>query len=162
MQRFSLIIGLGLACYPGATLADTMDEADVTTIEYTVSGSSLDEVMEDMAQRGPQGFWAYTTWNVTWTGGCETSVTAEITMPVLDDDADLSEDEVAEFSRMSEALFDHELGHVEIGLSFAKDIEASDCPADFSDLHEYWLQAERDYDSETDHGQNEGVYLENP
>ena len=162
MQRSLQIIALGLACFPGLALADIFDEADITIMEYEVSGADLDAVSADMQQNGPQGYWAYTTWNVTWTPECETSVTADITMPVLADDADLDDDEVAEFERMADALLDHELGHVQVGLDFAQDVAAAGCPADVSDLHEYWLQVERDYDAETEHGGNEGVYLDSP
>ena len=150
----------GLTLGSGAVRADVFDAAEISIDTYVVSGSDLTEVQDQMSSDGPQGFWAYTTWNVTWTADCETNVTASITLPELDENADLTEDEVAEFDRMHEALQAHELQHVEFGVAFADEVRASDCPSDSDAMLQPWLQSERDFDAETEHGRTQGVYLE--
>lgn len=150
----------GLTLGSGPAHADIFDEANITVDTYTVSGASLAEVQDQMSSDGPRGFWAYTTWNVTWTAACETTVTASITLPELDDTADLTEDEVAEFDRMRDALSAHELHHVSFGTGFADQVRDAGCPAKSDAILQRWLQKERDFDAETEHGRTQGVYLE--
>ena len=143
-----------------AALADIFDDADITIDTYEVTGSSLAEVQDAMTSDGPKGFWAYTTWNVSWTGDCETSVTGQITLPELAEDADLTDEEIAEFDRMRDALEAHELEHVGFGVAFAEEVAEAGCPANANEMLEPWLQQERDFDEETEHGRTQGVYLE--
>ncbi len=143
-------------------LADIYDEAEIEISTYGVSGGSLAEVQDQMQADGPEGFWAYTTWDATWTGDCETTVTAQITMPELSDDADLTDAQIDEFDRMNAALLDHELGHVQIGLDFADAVAAADCPVNTDDILAEYVQAGIDYDAETEHGLHQGVTLVEP
>lgn len=144
---------------PGPALADIYDEAEIEVTPYEVTGASLDEVQEDMEANGPNGFWAYTSWNTRWDGQCNITVTARITMPELAEDAPLSDDDRAEFERMADALLDHELGHVRFGVAFGDEVRAAGCPRDTKATHQRWLQQERDYDDETGHGLQQGAYL---
>ncbi|MCW1919678.1 DUF922 domain-containing Zn-dependent protease [Rhodobacter sp. KR11] len=162
MARRALLSGLWLALMPSLGLADIFDQADITLTPYQVSGSSLDEVSAAMSDQGPQGYWAYTTWNASWDGQCQTAVTASITLPELSDDADLDETQVAEFDRMAKALLDHELGHVQFGLDFAAAVAAAGCPSDTDAILADHARAEKDYDAQTEHGWSQGVYLEEP
>lgn len=145
---------------PGPALADVYDEADIEVTYYEVTGDTLDAVQDDMQANGPEGFWAYTSWNTRWDGECNITVTAEITMPELAEEAPLSDDDRAEFERMAEALLDHELGHVRFGVAFGEEVKAAGCPRDTKAIHQHWVQKERDYDEETEHGLHQGVYLE--
>ena len=142
--------------------ADIFDEADITLETYEVSGSSLDEVRTEMETGGPHGFWAWTEWNATWDGDCQTWVEATITLPELAADAPLTDAQVAEFDRMAEALQEHELGHVQIGLDFAAAVAEAGCPADTTSIHDAFAETERDYDAQTRHGQTQGVTLDEP
>lgn len=142
--------------------ADIFEQAEITLSTYVVSGSDLAEVQAAMEAGGPEGYWAYTTWNASWDGACQTEVTAEIIMPELSGDADLSQAQIDEFDRMAEALLAHELGHVQIGLDFAAALQAAGCPSDSSAIHARFLQAERDFDASTQHGFTQGVTLEEP
>ncbi|MDB5659235.1 MAG: hypothetical protein JWS10_1850 [Cypionkella sp.] len=142
--------------------ADIYDEAEIDVSTYQVTGSSLAEVQAQMESGGPKGYWAFTNWYANWNGACETSVTAEITMPELADDADLTEVQAEEFDRMATALLDHELGHVRIGLNFAEAVADAGCPANTKRIHASFTQAGIDYDDETEHGYQQGVYLVEP
>ena len=139
--------------------ADTTDDADITFHSYEVSGETLSEIQDAMGRDGPRGFWAYTTWNVTWTADCQTTVTSDITLPELDPDADLTDDDIAEFNRMAEALLAHELQHVDFGIAFAADVADQGCPANSDDILQPYLEAERTFDAETEHGFLQGVSL---
>jgi hypothetical protein len=112
-----------------------------------------------MGANGPKGFWAYTTWNVNWTSDCQTSVMASITLPELADDADLDDEEIAEFERMLEALTAHELQHVDFGIEFADEVSTDNCPINSDELLQPYLAAERAFDADTEHGRTQGVYL---
>lgn len=132
---------------------------DITYDSYIVDGSTLAEVADDMAANGPRGFWAYTTWQVNWTDSCDVSIEGRITLPELAEDSELSDDDVATFDTMLEALTLHEEGHIDFARGFAADAANAGCdPAD--DVLEDWLQRERDYDAETDHGRTQGVTLQ--
>lgn len=127
---------------------------------YPVTGSSLQEVQDDMGANGPQGFWAYTAWNVSWTGDCEIRVDLTMTLPALDEDADLYDEEFAEWDRMIAALEEHEFGHGASGIGFAHDIEALGCDVqDVAAVQAPWLQNDIDYDAETNHGIDTGATL---
>jgi predicted secreted Zn-dependent protease len=163
MTRFGLILTLlASQIAPAIAQADIYDEAEITVTRYPVTGASLAEVQDQMNADGPQGFWAHTSWKVVWTADCETTVTAEIILPELQDDADLTEDEAAEFDRMSAALLDHELGHVRIGVDYAEAASDAACPTDTHALDADFAARELNYDAETDHGRTQGAYLELP
>lgn len=157
--RHILTACAGLALCTGGALADTMDDADVTLNTYFVEGDTLADVQADMDANGPSGFWAYTTWNVNWNGDCETTVTADVTLPRLGPGTNLSDEDVAEFDRMLAALQAHELQHVDIGLAYAADIEDKSCPDNSDAILQPYLEQERAFDVETEHGRTQGVYL---
>ena len=148
-----------LALLSVAAMADTTDEADITFHSYAVDGDSLSEIQGAMFRDGPRGFWAYTTWNVTWTADCETTVTGDITLPELGPGADLYDEDIAEFDRMAEALLAHELQHVDFGVAFAADVAEQGCPANSDDILQSYLEDERAFDAETEHGFLQGVSL---
>lgn len=162
MMRRAIWAALAIVAVGLPARADIYDEADIELFSYEVSGSSLAEVQAQMEADGPEGYWAYTTWNVNWTGTCKMTTTAEITMPELSADADLTEDQRAEFDRMAAELLNHELGHIRIGLNFAEAVADAGCPANTKNIHARFTQAGIDYDDETEHGYQQGVYLAEP
>lgn len=127
---------------------------------YPVTGSSLSEVQDDMAANGPAGHWAYTTWYVNWTGECDVRVDVEMILPELGEDADLYDEEFAEWDRMIVALEEHEFGHVASGIGFAHDVLDLGCVIDdIATVQAPWLQRDIDFDAETNHGINQGATL---
>jgi len=157
-QRHLALVALLALAAPA--LAQDDIPVDLTYEYYLVTGSSLDEVEAAMFANGPNGFWAYTTHQVTWDGDCNLTVTATIILPELDENADLYDEEFAEFDRMIEALDAHELGHVDFGIGFAEEVQSLGCAMDTSAVQEPWLAAEIQYDADTQHGYLDGVYLD--
>jgi predicted secreted Zn-dependent protease len=151
----ALLLSLLLAA---PALAQDID-VDVTYETYQLSADTLRDIWAEIEAEGPGGFSAWTSWQVNWTAECELSVTATITLPELSADAYLSDVEVLEFERMVNALESHELGHVQMGVGFAEDVQAAGCQGDTDAIHEDWLAAERAYDTDTNHGQTQGAWL---
>lgn len=148
-----------LAMLASPAMAQDEVTVDVTYETYTITGTTLDNLKSAMAAEGPNGYWAYTVWYVNWTGDCGLTVAATITLPELDADAELSDADIAEFDRMLAALDAHELGHVDFGIGFAEEVQSLDCDLDVAAVQEPWLEQERQYDADTDHGYTQGVYL---
>lgn len=142
----------------GAVVAQEID-VDVTYETYQLSADTLRDLWEEVEAEGPNGFAAWTSWYVNWSAECELSVTATIILPELASDAFLSDVEALEFERMVNALHSHELGHVQMGVGFAEDVQAAGCQGDTDAIHADWLAAERAYDEDTNHGQTQGAWL---
>ena len=54
----------------------------VTTTEYyEVMGRTAQQLRDEMARKGPHGYWAYTTWWVHWSATCKVTLDVTITMP---------------------------------------------------------------------------------
>ena len=159
MTRLTAITAAVLIALSAPAMADTTDDADITFHSYAVDGDSLSEIQDTMFRDGPRGFWAYTTWNVTWTADCETTVTGDITLPELGPAADLYDADIAEFDRMAEALLAHELQHVDFGVAYAAEIADQGCPANSDEILQPYLDEERAFDADTQHGYTTGVYL---
>jgi predicted secreted Zn-dependent protease len=156
MIRFglSLVVASALAV-PAAAQEIT---ENVVYDSYVVDGRTLSDVADDMAANGPQGFWAYTTWYVNWSAECEITIDAAITLPELAEDNDLSAYDEETFANMLEALDAHEQGHVDFARGFAEEVAAVGCDVPEGAL-DVWLEQERDYDAETNHGETQGVTL---
>ena len=144
-----------------ATPALAQDDiaVDVTYDSYVITGETLDDLKSAMTADGPNGYWAYTVWQVDWTGDCALTVTATITLPELDDTADLDDADIAEFDRMVAALEAHELGHVDFGIGFAEEVRDAGCDVDAAAVQAPYIEAEKQYDVDTEHGYTQGVYL---
>ena len=67
MTHLSAIAITLLVAMAAPVVAETTDDADITFNSYEVTGETLAEVQAAMGRDGPRGFWAYTTWSVTWT-----------------------------------------------------------------------------------------------
>ena len=126
---------------------------------YELDSDTLPDLQAEMNAEGPNGFPAYTTWQVNWTAACELTVTGTITLPDLGPDADLTAADEATFRTMLANLEDHEYNHVEMGIGFARDVQAMGCRGDTSALLQEWLAEERQYDADTEHGRTEGAWL---
>ncbi|WP_342078104.1 DUF922 domain-containing protein [Yoonia sp. SS1-5] len=157
MRIFRLVpfLILPLAAHAQAPLA-----ADELIIKpYTISGSSLAEVEEQLNSKGPHGYWAWAQTRWRWDGNCNMSFRAEITMPRLEDPGRLTAAEQAEWDRMYAALLDHEMGHVTIGRDTALAIKAADCKVDSQAYDAEFRAAQKAYDARTNHGIDTGATL---
>jgi predicted secreted Zn-dependent protease len=144
---------------PPPALAQSDISVDITYASYELDSDTLPDIQAEMNLEGPYGFPAYTTWQVNWTAACEISVTAQITLPALGPDADLSEEDETTFLTMLENLEEHEENHVDFGLGFAREVQEMGCRGDTAAVLQEWLAEERQYDADTEHGRTEGAWL---
>jgi len=151
-------VGLYLCAFLAPDQALAFSRTSQTQL-YDIAGSTAEELKDAMAQNGPHGYWAYTTWYVRWSASCEISVQINYTMPRwLDRDAAapaLRE----EWDRMMKNLWRHERGHAEHGFKAASEIEASHCAGDPHRITDKWAEEDKVFDEKTDHGARQGVRL---
>ena len=122
-------VGLYLSAFLAPDQALAFSRTSQTQL-YDIAGSTAEELKDAMAQNGPHGYWAYTTWYVRWSASCEISVQINYTMPRwLDRDAAAPALRDA-WDRMMKNLWRHERGHAEHGFKAASEIEASHCAGD--------------------------------
>jgi predicted secreted Zn-dependent protease len=159
-RRFVVVAKAALlVALASPALSQSAIEPDITYDFYELDGDTLPDLVSDMSIEGPNGFPAYTTWQVNWTADCELTVTANITLPDLGPDAYLTADDEASFYTMLENLAWHEMNHVEIGVAYAEAVKAMDCQGDTTGLLQEYLAEERQYDIDTEHGRTEGAWL---
>ncbi len=135
--------------------------AELVMTTYQVSGDSLQDLERQMQRRGPQGYWGLTRTSWNWDARCNMTFRARVTMPKLVGRERLDVAELAEWDRMVDALWTHEMGHVEIGKAWAAAIKAAGCRG-VDAIDRAWRNRDAEYDRETDRGQRDGVYLRRP
>jgi predicted secreted Zn-dependent protease len=151
---------MALALLPVPALAQSDIAVTTTYATYEINSDTLPDIRTEMNLEGPYGYPAYTSWQVNWTAACEITVTAQITLPDLGPDADLTPEDEAEFRRMLENLEEHEENHIDFALGVAREVQAMGCRGDTATVLQEWLAEERQYDIDTDHGRTEGAWLE--
>ena len=151
------VVALAFATYVIINAPDnpTIREATVT---YKVYGNTFPELRTSMKNNGPHGFWGYTTWNVNWTSNCRVRVRTEITVPELADRRALTPKQLHKWDQMVIALTAHEQTHASHGIDAANDIYRGNCK-NAQSIIKYWNQQDLDFDSDTKHGQSQGVDL---
>lgn len=155
-----LLIFLLSTLFPALVAAGPFVSDNVVIKTYVVSGDSLKQLKNQMRQNGPDGYWGYTRYNWTWSSGCNMRFEATITLPKLSVRSRLDANELAEWDRMVAALKSHEMGHVEIGRSWAAAIKAGGCSnAAVARADRAWQDKDVAYDRRTDHGKRNGVVL---
>ena len=154
-----LFAAIAVASFVGAAAALAAPKVTVNTSYYPISGRSTSDLIEQMRQRGPNGFWAYTRWYVRWTGDCRVSVSIDYTYPQWTD-----RDRAPPYTRrlwdkMMTARRRHEEGHGRHGLNAAAEVEKSRCAGDPRAITRKWAARDKAYDARTAHGRKEGVVL---
>jgi len=167
----------------------TAVEVTVEVETYEVRGESAMELAEQMEDKGPRGsegeaFDAYTTWWFSWPytpvetdEGCEAdrvSVTLKLTYEMPQATADQAWDSALtrKWRKFTGALWSHELGHGDLALARAEDLQKhiatlpaeADCDAlrqVVGTLGDQAMEthnaAQRAYDDETSHGRTQGA-----
>lgn len=153
---------------------------------YDVSGTTLRALAEDMRDHGPIDEFgvhraALTDWSVQWRwptdehganfGRVAVKSRVELTLPRLADPHALSEPQLREWSRFSNVIYRHELGHAANGFLTARRVAAA-IRAASADLHTEldanrvgWHEIsagrarDRQFDASTQHGRLQGVRL---
>lgn len=129
----------------------------VETRTYDVDASTIEDMRAEMTAKGPEGYWAYTTWYVSWSSGCDVEVRIIFTFPnwTAYDDAPANLQE--RWDSFMEHLEAHEEGHAENGRGAAQEIEDTRCGEDPYAILRNWANEDKNYDSETDHGRTQGA-----
>lgn len=154
-----LVGGLAVAALGGGPVIAEPRVA-VKTGYYDIQGKTAAQLKNLMKRRGPKGFWAYTTWNVRWSGSCAISLEISYTYPRWTDRSSAPAGLQARWNRMITNLTQHEEGHGQIGLDAAREIEQSGCKGNPMDIIEKWVRHEKRYDKKTRHGLTQGVVLD--
>lgn len=123
---------------------------------YPVDGVTARQILNQMGQRGPNGFWAYTSWYVRWTGDCKVSLEISYTMPKHINEAALPADLRARWTAMVAALAAHERKHGQHGVNAANEVFANGCRNGVA-ITNKWAEQDRALDRRTNHGASEGV-----
>ncbi len=125
---------------------------------YDVDATTIDGLLQQMAARGPNGFWGYTSWYVRWSGSCRLSVDIDMTLPRHVRPDSLPDRVRQRWDRMLIALTIHEDQHARFGIGAAQEIEKAGCNGAY-DILDKWIEAEKDFDRRTQHGRRDGVVL---
>jgi predicted secreted Zn-dependent protease len=132
--------------------------AEIVTLGYEVDAVTAAGLEAQMERRGPQGYWAYTTWWVEWTADCRVTWSAEIVLPRHIRPQALPADLRRRWDRMLENLRRHETEHAGFARQAAAAIGASGC-RNGDDFLDRARAQDRQLDEETDHGRTTGVTL---
>lgn len=187
VYKKSTLLLLVCCWLPFTAVAET--ETRVNSIYYTVEGNTAEDIWADVIAKSPvqhngKQHVAHTRWNVNWQfwwldGGnsCEISkVTTRLdvtyTLPRLKHSSSMPDSVKAHWERYYSALFDHEIGHKDLGARAAAEIEKQilnmgrrgSCEQLESDANEIgknviekYSRIEKDYDRTTNHGLNTGA-----
>ncbi|MEQ9260200.1 MAG: DUF922 domain-containing protein [Roseovarius sp.] len=123
---------------------------------YNVNGRTSAELLSQMKQRGPNGFWAYTNWYVRWSANCKVDVEISYTMPKHTNPGSMPADVKARWDRMNAALAAHERKHGQHGINAARELVATSCKNGNAVIAK-WAEQDKVLDKRTRHGETEGV-----
>jgi len=169
--------------------AITAAETSVNNVYYIVEGNTAEDIWADIIAESPvqhngKQHVAHTRWNVNWQfwwldGGssCEISkVTTKLdvtyTMPRLKKTSSMPDSVIAHWDKYYSALFEHELGHKDLGSRAAIEIEDQilnmgprgsceqlelDANKIGKNVIDEYSRIEKDYDRTTNHGLNTGA-----
>jgi predicted secreted Zn-dependent protease len=152
MRRAALLLVLMLAPFVARA------EDRVVTRHYPVSALTAAGLEEEMQARGPKGFWAYTTWHVDWTPGCQVSLTVSYTFPEHLRPEAMPRALRLRWQAMLVALKQHEQGHAALGAKARRAVQAARC-RNTGPIFARIAAEEREYDAKTRHGARDGVTL---
>lgn len=153
-SRFVIVTLLILAVSTISAFANPTVQTNWST--YSVSGTSVDTILSQMRQKGPNGFWAYTRWYVRWSGSCQVSLEINYTIPKHTRLEALPPNIRSAWTQMFSALKTHEEQHGAHGLNAARELVQKRC-RNGNAIVEKWAEQDRVYDRRTGHGRSEGV-----
>lgn len=142
----------------GATAVEAKPKIKVVNKTYTVDATTAEGLRNQMKNRGPNGFWAYTDWYVKWTGNCKLSVEITYTMPKHKNPSKMDPSLRKRWKALVAALRKHEKKHGAHGVQAAQEIEKTNC-ANGDAVVAKWANQDKVLDKRTGHGETEGVQL---
>ncbi len=154
-RYLALFLAIALSCAV-ADAASAKPSVKEKWAGYRVDGTTANQILAQMKQRGPNGYWAYTNWYVRWTGSCKVSVEISYTVPKHVNEAALPANLRARWQAMYNALVAHERKHGQHGINAANEIAAAGCKNGDAIIKK-WANADKTLDQRTTHGKTEGV-----
>ncbi|MWB76908.1 DUF922 domain-containing protein [Pseudooceanicola sp. 216_PA32_1] len=156
-MRPALAASLALLALTGPAAAEV---ASAHIVEhYSVTALDSQGLRDEMDAKGPNDYWAHTTWYIEWSARCEVSLRTRIVMPRHAAPDSLPPALRAEWERFEAALLAHEIEHRDFGIAAAEEIESSHC-RNAGGVIDRWSARDVELDSRTDHGRNTGAYLD--
>lgn len=123
---------------------------------YSVTSATPDQILRELNQKGPNGYWGYTRWYVRWTNDCQVSLEILYTMPKHERPNAMSAHTRARWDKMIVALAAHEQRHGAHGISAARELVQVNCRNGDAIIAK-WSEQDRLYDQRTGHGRTEGA-----
>lgn len=154
-RHLALLLALFLSCAVAGP-ASAKPSVKEKWAAYRVDGTTASQILAQMQQRGPNGYWAYTNWYVRWTGSCQVSVEISYTVPKHMNEAALPANLRTRWQAMYNALVAHERKHGQHGINAANEIAAAGC-TNGDAIIKKWANADKVLDQRTTHGKTEGV-----
>ncbi|MEW9920498.1 DUF922 domain-containing protein [Marimonas sp. MJW-29] len=156
-MRHILTIILATGLFAAPALAEP--QITETLRHYEVSATTARGLANEMRRKGPKGFWAYTRWEIRWSGGCNVKVQVNYTMPRHRNPDAMDPRMRQSFQTMLERLMAHERQHGRNGISAAREISESRCKRPHQIIRKY-NEIDLAFDRRTNHGVREGVRLD--
>ena len=153
-----ITLATALCVMLGASAGAAKPKVSVKNKTYTVDATSVQGLKQQMKQRGPNGYWAYTDWYVRWTGSCKLSVEITYTMPKHKNEDKMDAATRKRWKAMVSALKAHEEKHGAHGVQAAREIEQTRC-ANGDAVIKKWSKQDEVLDKRPRHGATEGVVL---
>jgi len=158
----SLIAAAAPAAVSGGDLPPRFVIQNAKVAHYSISGSTAEELRDEMKRKGPRGWHAYTDWNLSW--NCrKVTVTCTVTLPSWNPEKQEPELQ-RKFRTYWNNLARHEQGHVDIVYRMVETnrqrVRAMDCLAASLAWAETLRNISREseeYDRKTNHGQTQGA-----
>jgi predicted secreted Zn-dependent protease len=170
-------------------LRDTTSQVPSTVRHdfYLIEGASLNDLGESMKTRRPHDHNAYTKWHIDWNYSFriepnqwtldkfDTRVQIRYTFPKWQTTDTPDKNVVTEWERFMNAVTEHEIGHSDLGLAAAAEMNRTmsfsvwqgetrrevkeRIDAKCSEILEKYRKLEIEYDKNTDHGKTQGARL---
>lgn len=123
---------------------------------YKVKGNDPATITAFMNAKGPNGYWAYSNWYVSWSNACKVTVTLDYKFPKLQNRAKLSAAVLKKWDTMLAHLKAHEKQHGQHGINAGNAIAKDKCQNGDAIIRK-WAKQDKVFDRKTNHGKKQGV-----
>jgi len=149
---------VAVASYFATNSLEELPNVEQSRSYYSVDAGNIEGLQDQLVSRGPNGYFAFTRWNVTWSPSCQVWVSVLYEFP-RHENADIMPPEVLRrWQNMLSALLDHEDRHGRNGINAGREIMQSNCENPREILLK-WNEEDRLFDLRTAHGKNQGATL---
>lgn len=131
---------------------------DIEIDYFLISGGSINEIRKSLKRKGPNSYWALTSWRISWDDSCNILLKAKMQLPRLHNSIGMPSSERSIVEKMLLALRLHEERHLDYGILAAEEIRRHECE-NASGILEYWIEKNNEFDRNTNNGRTDGVVL---